>query len=382
MRERVAGGQSVAIARWGSAKTELDVRAPSVYVPLLILLLALLAPLLYRDPFFQDILINSCIFALLGVAWNLLGGYAGQLSLGQAAYFGVGAYTSTLLLVKAGVPTAYGALLGGLAAMLLSVPVGLASFRLRGPYFAIATIATAELLRLLALKFRDVTYGAEGTTIPYKGDAPLYLQFADKLGYYYLALGLLLAALAVTAVIERSRLGFYLVAVGQDEDAAEAIGIRSPWVKQQANFISALFTGLAGTIYVQYIYFIQPDTVFGLQISVDAVLVAIVGGVGTLWGPVLGSLLLAPASSLIQAWLGGTFAGMQLIVYAALLVVVILARPTGLAGILAPGYQRLLGVLPGGTKARGDTGTRGRGEGKSKEGEYLEVVSTTRREIP
>ncbi|MCA1644829.1 MAG: branched-chain amino acid ABC transporter permease [Chloroflexi bacterium] len=324
-----------------------DLRAPSAYVPLLMLVLALAAPYLLTDPFHQDILISICIFGLLGVAWNILGGYAGQLSLGHAAYFGVGAYTSTLLLVKAGLPTAYGMLLGGLMAMLVSIPVGLASFRLRGPYFAIATIATAETLRLLALKFRDLTFGAEGTTIPFKVDAPIYLQFSNKLGYYYLALGLLLLALLVTFLIERSRLGYYLVAVGQDEDAAEAVGIRAPWVKQQANFVSAFFTGLAGTVYVQYIYFIQPDSVFGLQVSIDTVLVAIVGGVGTLFGPVIGSLVLITASSWLQAELGGSYPGLQLIAYALVMIVIILTRPDGLVGLLRPRYQRLLARLPG-----------------------------------
>lgn len=325
----------------------LDVRAPSVYVPLLLLAVAVLAPLVVPSPFFRSMLVEVSIFALLGTAWNILGGYAGQLSLGHAAYFGIGAYTSTLLLVYLHVPVIIGLPLGGIVAMLVSILIGLASFRLRGPYFAIATIATAETLRLLALKFKEFTFGALGTTIPLTPNAPLNVLFAEKLGLYYTTLALLLAAIAVTALVERSRLGYYLVAVGQDEDAAEAVGIRAPWVKQQANFISAFFAGLAGTMYVQYVYFIQPDTVFGLPISVEAVLGPIVGGVGTLWGPVLGALLLQPLSSLTQAWLGNTYPGAQLIVYALILMFVILARPDGLAGLLRPAYRRLLAALPG-----------------------------------
>jgi branched-chain amino acid transport system permease protein len=334
----------------------LDLRAPSTYVPLLLLVLALAAPAVvpplvvplgYSAAFVRDILVNVCIFALLGVSWNILGGYAGQLSLGHAAYFGIGAYTSTLLLVKAGVPTVAGLFLGGLMAMLVSIFIGLASFRLRGPYFAIATIATAETLRLLALKFSGLTYGAMGTTIPFKGNDPIDLQFTDKVSYYYVGLASLLVAVAVTAYVARSRLGYYLVAVGQDEDAAEAVGIRSPWVKQQANFISAFFAGLAGTLSVQYTYFIEPESVFGLQVSVNAVLVAIVGGVGTLWGPVIGALLLTPLSSTIQASLGNSFPGAQLIVYALVMIAVILFRPSGLVGLLAPAYRRFLSALPG-----------------------------------
>ena len=325
----------------------LDLRAPSVYVPLLLLVVAIVAPLAVPNPFFRSVLIEAAIFALLGVGWNVLGGYAGQLSLGHAAYFGVGAYTSTLLLVYAGVATIYGIWVGALVAMLLSIPVGLASFRLRGPYFAIATIATAETMRLLALKFRDFTFGALGTTIPLTPNAPLNFLFADKLGLYYTAVALVLAAVGVTTWIERSKLGFYLVAVGQDQDAAEAVGVRSPWVKQQANFVSAFFSALAGTMYVQYTYFIQPDTVFGLAISVEAVLVAVVGGVGTLWGPVIGALLLQPIAAIAQAQLGSTYAGAQLVVYAVIMLVVILVKPTGLVGMLGPVYWRFLSVLPG-----------------------------------
>jgi branched-chain amino acid transport system permease protein len=324
-----------------------DLRAPSVYVPLLFLLLVLAAPLLVPVAFFRSILVEAAIFALLGVGWNILGGYAGQLSLGHAAYFGMGGYTSALLLVYLGVPTVIGLVLGAIMAMLLSVVIGLASFRLRGPYFAIATIATAETLRLLALKFKDLTFGALGTTIPLTPNAPLNFLFADKLGLYYTTVALLLVALAVTAFVERSRLGYYLVAVGQDEDAAEAVGIKSPWVKQQANLLSALFSALAGTLYIQYVYFIQPDTVFGLAISVEAVLVAIVGGVGILWGPVLGALLLQPLASLTNAWLGATYAGAQLIVYAIILMIVILVRPDGLIGVLKPAYKQALSRLPG-----------------------------------
>ena len=325
----------------------LDLRAPSVYVPLVFLALAIVAPLAVPNAFFRSVLIEAAVFALLGVGWNVLGGYAGQLSLGHAAYFGIGAYTSTLMLVYWGVATIYGMWVGALMAMLLSIPVGLASFRLRGPYFAIATIATAETMRLLALKFRELTFGALGTTIPLTPNAPLNFLFADKLGLYYTSVALVLAAVAVTAWIERHRLGYYLVAVGQDEDAAEAVGIRAPWVKQQANFVSAFFSALAGTMYVQYTYFIQPDSVFGLPISVEAVLVSIVGGVGTLWGPVIGALLLQPIAAISQAQLGSTYAGAQLVVYALILMIVILVKPTGLVGVLGPLYWRVLSVLPG-----------------------------------
>src|SRR5258707_7387906 len=154
-----------------------------------------------------------------------MGGYAKQLWLGHAAYFGLGAYTSTILLIRYGVSPWIGMLAGGIVAMLASLPIGALCFRLRGPYFAIATIATAQVLMLIFLKFRDFAWGAEGTTIPNLGDAPLMMQFGGKAAYYYVVLGLLTVALLITAWVERTRIGYYLVGIGGADDAAAAIGI-------------------------------------------------------------------------------------------------------------------------------------------------------------
>ena len=165
-------------------------------------------PLVVSSRFAIDIFIRVLLFAFIGVAWNLMGGYAKQLSLGHAAYFGLGAYTSTILLIRFGVSPWIGMLAGGVVAMLASLPIGALCFRLRGPYFAIATIATAQVLMLLFLKFRDFAWGAEGTTMPNLGNAPLMMQFDAKAAYYYIALGLLAIGLAITYRIERSWMGY------------------------------------------------------------------------------------------------------------------------------------------------------------------------------
>src|SRR6185437_6724044 len=239
-----------------------------------------------------------------------------------------------------------GMLAGGVVAMLASLPIGALCFRLRGPYFAIATIATAQVLMLFFLKFRDFAWGAEGTTIPNLGSAPLMMQFETKAPYYYIALGLLAIGLAITYRIERSWMGYYLVAIGEDEDAAEAIGVNAPKVKRDIYMISAFLTALAGTFYVQYIYFIDPNTAFSFSISVEAALVSIVGGVGTLWGPVLGTVLLEATSALLQSWLGSGVGGIQLTVYSLILIAVILWRPTGLLGVLTETYRRIVRANP------------------------------------
>jgi branched-chain amino acid transport system permease protein len=308
--------------------------------------IVLVLPLVVKSSFAIDIFIRILLFSFLGVAWNLMGGYAKQLSLGHAAYFGLGAYTSTLMQVNYGISPWIGMIAGGVVAMLASLPIGWLCFRLRGPYFTIATIATAQALMLIFLKFRDFAWGAEGTTIPNLGNAPLMMQFEAKSAYYYAVLGLLVVGLAITYAIEKSWMGYYLVAIGEDEDAAEAIGVNAPSMKRNIYMISAFLTALGGTFYTQYIYFIDPATAFSFNISIEAALVSIVGGIGTLWGPVIGTILLETTSTLLQSWLGSSLGGLQLTVYSLILMAVILWRPTGLIGMVTEAYQRYLNRRP------------------------------------
>jgi len=304
-------------------------------------------PLVVKNAFAVDICIRILLFAFIGTAWNLLGGYAKQLSLGHAAFFGLGAYTSTLLQIDFGISPWIGMAAGGVVGMLASLPIGWLCFRLRGPYFAIATIATAQVLMLIFLKFRDFAWGAEGTTIPNLGNAPLMMQFDGKAPYYYIVLCLLALALAITAWVERSRIGYYLVAIGEDEDAAEAIGIDVPRVKRNIYMISSFLTALAGTFYTQYIYFIDPQTAFNFSVSIEAALVSIVGGIGTLWGPLIGTILLETTSALLQSWLGNSIGGVQLTVYSLILMAVILWKPTGIMGYVSELTRRRRGKAAG-----------------------------------
>ena len=309
-------------------------------------LAALVLPQIVTSSFAVDIFIRILLFSFIGVAWNLMGGYAKQLSLGHAAYFGLGAYTSTIMQIDFGISPWIGMVAGGIVAALASLPIGWLCFRLRGPYFTIATIATAQALMLIFLKFRDFAWGAEGTTIPNLGSAPLMLQFETKASYYYVVLGLLALALLITWRIERSWMGYYLVAIGEDEDAAEAVGVNAPRIKRDIYMISAFLTALAGTFYVQYIYFIDPATAFSFNISIEAALVSIVGGIGTLWGPVIGTVVLETTSTLLQSWLGSSTGGIQLTVYSLILTAIILWRPTGLMGLFNEAWQRHLDRKP------------------------------------
>jgi branched-chain amino acid transport system permease protein len=315
--------------------------SPLKIAGLLVLAIVLVAlPQVVKSSFAIDIFIRILLFSFIGVAWNLMGGYAKQLSLGHAAYFGLGAYTSTIMQIDFGISPWIGMVAGGVVAAIASLPIGWLCFRLRGPYFTIATIATAQALMLIFLKFRDFAWGAEGTTIPNLGSSPLMMQFETKASYYYVVLGLLALALFITHRIERSWMGYYLVAIGEDEDAAGAIGVNAPRIKRDIYMISAFLTALAGTFYTQYIYFIDPATAFSFNISIEAALVSIVGGIGTLWGPVIGTVLLETTSALLQSWLGSTTGGIQLTVYALILMAVILWRPTGLMGFANEVLQR------------------------------------------
>ena len=295
----------------------------------------------FLPKYFLEILISMLFFAYLGAAWNILGGYGGQFSFGHAAFFGIGAYTSTLLLLKAGVSPWLGMLAGGGLAALFGLGAGFLSFRygLRGPYFSLVTLAFAEMLRVVAVNLKAVG-SSLGLVVPSRGSAPLFFLFAEKLPYYYVILVMTAGALAITWGIGRSRLGYALVAVRENEDAAEAAGLDTLGVKLRGMVISSFLTALGGTFYAQYFAYIDPSLTFGVSVSIEALLRAIVGGAGTVWGPLLGSFVLTPISELTRALLRGR-AGADIMLYGLLLIVVISFLPQGLMGLVGQARSRL-----------------------------------------
>ncbi|MGB9699797.1 MAG: branched-chain amino acid ABC transporter permease [Thermodesulfobacteriota bacterium] len=322
-------------------------RDPKIYFPLILLIFLLILPI-FLPTYFLHIMVTIFVFAFLSVAWNIIGGYAGQLSLGNAAFFGLGAYGAVLFTHYFNIPPwVGGVIIGGAAALFLSLLMGWVCFRLRGPYFAISSLAIGEVMRLLFLHQRKITFGAEGVTVPFKGDSLLYFQFSSKVPYYYIALVMVLLGIYICWKIERSRLGYYLIAINQNQDAAEAVGINSVRTKQIALSLSALLTAIGGVFYAQYIFFIDPDFVFSLGLSIEFALMAIVGGVGSVFGPVIGAFLLRPAMEITNALLGATYMGVHLIVYGGLLITVVLLKPEGLIGWLGRRYETLLKFLPG-----------------------------------
>jgi len=276
-------------------------------------------------------LILVLMAAQLGVAWNMVGGYAGQVSLGHAAFYGVGAYTSTLLLLKFGINPWLGVLAGGLVAALLSLVFGWSCFRLKGHYFAMATIAVAELVQIFFTEW-EFGGGAVGLYVPMDKQGWLWLNFATKLPYYWLALGLLLLTLVANWWIERSYLGFYFRAIKDEPDAARSIGINIARYKQIALLISAFFTATGGSLYAQKELYVDPNSVLSTALSIKMALVAILGGVGTLLGPVVGSVILTSIEEFSRILFGGTGRGTDVIIYASLIIIVAVFYPTGVIG--------------------------------------------------
>jgi branched-chain amino acid transport system permease protein len=287
------------------------------------------------------------LFAYLATSWNVLGGLAGQHSFGHSAFFGIGAYVSTILLIYLHVPPLIGMVLGGAAASIISVGIGYPCFKLRGPYFALATLAFSEIFRIVVTSTEQVgpidLKGAAGILIPLKpGNSLLAFQFADKRYYYYCILAMLVLILFVYRRMEKSRWGLFLAAVRDNEAAARSIGISATRYKMVALAVSAFFGATAGTFYAQFLLYIEP-ALFGAAFSIEILLIAIVGGAGTLLGPFLGALLLTPISELTRTYLGGTYAGVQLIIYGAVLVAVMMFAPQGLISPLVKGWDRLAG---------------------------------------
>lgn len=299
-----------------------------------LILLAVVLPFLLPS-YFVHVLIMVLFYGYLGTSWNILGGYAGQFSFGHAAFFGIGAYTSSLIFVNWGISPWIGMVFGGLLGMLLGLLIGSLCFHygLRGPYFALATLAFSELLRLISLNL-DLTGKAMGILIPLKGNAPLSFQHESKIFYYFVILLMFFGVLWVARWIDRGKIGDYLAAIREDEDSAEAIGVNTFAYKLLGILISGFLTALGGTFYAQYFLYIDPPVTFGVGTSIEIFLRPIVGGMGTVYGPIIGALVLGPLGEVTRGILGG-YHGVHLMIYGAILVSVIIFLPNGICGWLS-----------------------------------------------
>jgi branched-chain amino acid transport system permease protein len=316
-------------------------------------LVVVLAPLPLILPAAQQaVAVRVLIFALMAIGWNLMSGFGGMFSFGHAAYFGIGAYTGAWLLVEQDVSPWVGMLAGAALAAGFGSLIGFLAlrYRLRGAYFALATFAVAEMLRLLATN-SDLVNRAVGYNVPLlDGSSWSMLQFPDgSPNYFWVGLGLVAVAVGISVLYLRSRAGQYTLAIRDDEVAAASLGVPVMRYQLLTIALSAAITSAAGVFYTQYYFFVNPDLAFGASVSIQAILPAVIGGVGTIWGPVVGAVILGPLSDVTATLLRqppeflGFLAGrggLDVVLYAALLIVIVLVLPQGVYGAARERWRR------------------------------------------
>lgn len=319
--------------------------------PWTVLLLAASAPFwLIQTAFTLTLLTTTLIFMAAALAWNIISGFGGQLSFGHSAFFGLGAYTSTLLYIHFDISPWIGMLPAGLVAVVAAGVIGLPSFRLRGIYFTLVTFTVTLILAILAGHFDGLTGGHVGLSVPFQRHAPAVMQFENKIWFYYLGLALAGTAFAAAAAVRRSRLGYWLRAIRDDELAADASGVNVFRAKMAALGVSAFLTALAGVLYVQFSLFIDPQGAFGLATASLIALPAIAGGIGTLWGPVVGALLLVPLEQIVEDRIEGAPPGLSLVVYSAIIIAIVLLDRGGVVSLLTRITDRVNVARPRGSR--------------------------------
>jgi branched-chain amino acid transport system permease protein len=305
-------------------------RQISVFAVVLILLIVY--PLVVRGSFPLHVMIMVFLFGIMGVAWNIIGGYAGMFSFGQVAFFGIGAYTSSYLFTTYHVSPWIGLLAGGVLAGLAAALIGIPCSNLRGHYFAIASIAFAEIVRIHCNNWKMIG-AAEGLTLPMLPQSFKNFEFhSSKVPYYYIALVFLILALLVCTWVSTSRMGFYFRAIKESHELAKVVGINFVRYRLAAIVISAFLTAMAGTFYAQYILYLDPESVLILPISVQIVLVSMLGGAGSIMGPAIGAAILLPISEGTRVWLGFKGSGLDMIVYGTLIMLISVYQPGGVWG--------------------------------------------------
>lgn len=310
-----------------------------------LLLIAFAVPLVIRSATYLHIMVLLYFYAYLTTSWNLVGGFAGVLPLGHAAFVGIGAYTSTILSLQFGISPWLGMLVGGVIATVVGVLIGLPTFKMRGAYFALATIAFAEGLRVMV---ENIDYlgpfkvnGPRGLQIPPLDTGLANFMFAGKEPYYYIILVMLIGVMVLTYLISQSKLGYYLNAGGEEPEAAMALGVNVARAKLIAMAMSSFLTALAGTFYAQFTLYIHPKSIISLDLSFEIAFIALIGGRGSIAGPILGALLLRPVSDFSRIYFGDTLPGMHLIIFGVVLVLVMIYQPRGLQEPLARVYHSL-----------------------------------------
>ena len=302
---------------------------------LTVLILVALFPLAFTKPFPQHVMILIFMFGTMAVAWNIMGGYAGMFSFGQVAFFGIGAYTSSFLLITYHVNPWIGLIAGGLIAALVGAAIGYPCSNLRGHYFAIASIAFGEIVRTHFNNWKLIG-AAEGMTLPMLEESFKNFMFhSTKLPYYYIILAFLIMSLIICYFVATSKMGYYFRAIKESHDVAKVLGINVVRYRLMAIMISAFLTAMAGTFYAQYVLYLDPESVLILPISVQIVLISMLGGAGSIMGPVIGAAILMPVSEVTRVMLGHKGTGMDMMIYGAIITLISVYQPKGVWGLFS-----------------------------------------------
>ena len=304
-------------------------------LPLLLLALLAALPLWGLNTYLLHVLIIAIMWSVIGMAWNLLGGYCGQVSFGHAAFFGVGAYTSGILYSKFGISAWWGMPVSIIVVTVFALVIGFICLRLRGPFFALGTLAVGVILRVTAENLTNITEGNLGIMIRER-------TWVGKTWYFYIILALAALVFFLVRKVVESKLGYYFVAIREDQDAAESLGINTTYYKTIALCLSAVLTGLAGAFYTNYMGYIDPKVVFALHdISIVAIMVVMVGGVATYWGPIIGSAIMVILAEAIRSVpkLGAA----HYTLFGILLIIIIIFLPNGIIGDI-PKLKRLFRI--------------------------------------
>lgn len=303
-------------------------------------------PLVMHSATYLHILILLYLYAYLTTSWNLVGGFAGVLPLGHSAFVGIGAYTSTVLYLQYGISPWLGMIAGGLLAVVAGLIIGFPTLKMRGAYFCLCTIAFAEGLRVMVENIDKLgpfkLNGPRGLQIPPLDVGFASFQFTSKIPYYYIILIMLVLVLLFTHFIARSKLGYSLNAGGEEPEAAEALGVNVARCKLIAMVMSSFLTALAGTFYAQLTLFIYPKSVIGLDLSFEIAFIALIGGRGSISGPVLGALLLRPLSDFTRIYFGDKLPGLHLVIFGLALVLVMIFQPRGIQEPLTRFYRKMV----------------------------------------
>lgn len=307
-------------------------------IPVLSLMLLGIAPFIYSHPFYLHVLTLTFLFAFVSGAWNLISGYGGLFSLAHAAFFGVGAYTTAILYVDHGITPWLGLFFGGLVGIVVALIIGFATFRLRQFFFVLSTLACSEAIHALFTYWRLQVPTGLGTTIP-RNSGFMNLTFGTELPYTIITYVFLLVIVLIVWIINQTRINYFLRAIKNDEDAAICMGVDVFKVKLLIFSISAFFTAVGGGFYAMYNLYIEPDSIFSVDLMIQYIVFAIVGGMATIAGPIIGTVVLLPLTVFFRGWIGGLMAPLGFFVYGILLVIVILLVPGG----IMQGIKSLMG---------------------------------------